>query len=456
MGAFHGALLLSEPRHGKFVTRVDTEDSRYFGWEHLLTRWLAEGAKKLEPARSTWGYRLEDDVLIDGRGRAVAVRAHAALAYYCASAFRRRTWSERSRLEEHGLRPLMPHEFASVLSRAGKFKNPLPELAVLGDDQALEFVGDWVKAQGDIALGRGYSWRGWRLQVDKGGLHCAYPTHGRVERRLVASFVDVWTCELERRVHRRESVLWARDAVYCLIRRAAPAIRLRFRDSPPSPRPVTHTSAPSRPPSYAGFSLFLRRWFAGEMKDGSARARGTYRLENDVLYRKGSPVSARVHGCGYYALESIRERWGLRSVFEAEGFVPLLGFELVALLAQTGAVPPGVAYESWRGDGTVLRLIKSWLQAPPVWEPASIRWRSRRLRFESGCIRLERSGKTERGFDDVASVERGEQGTRLVLHHGKARERAGSWLRDAFYRQAYALGVPVIRGTSTEGPDALP
>ena len=119
-------------------------------WTDLMTRWRAGIFRDILPARPSWGFAVQDDVLVRRRGTgwvAVAVPATAERPRYFLYdvAAYRRSLRDRLEIESLGCFPVLPVELVRILNAMGR-SDVAPKGVDAGDDEVLELVRCWLLA----------------------------------------------------------------------------------------------------------------------------------------------------------------------------------------------------------------------------------------------------------------------------------------------------------------------
>lgn len=201
---------------------------RYKNWTDLFLRWIL-GATDIFPARSSWQYRVEGDILIhktslrgggfreEGVGWPIGAPPNRMFAYLT-NQWRLRA-QDRVDLEAMGGIPILDAEMNHLLIQAGR-----RDLVAWVDDPldwvALKFLHAWVRARG--ALVDGINWRGGRLESAGGVLSLSRKPRGRIlKRSQVATFSPPGggTLGVVAQVCRSPLASWAKDALYCVVSR---------------------------------------------------------------------------------------------------------------------------------------------------------------------------------------------------------------------------------------------
>lgn len=205
---------------------------RYSSWEDLATKW-GRGIRDLSPSRSTWEYRVRNDILFRKRpqdvgengtpvGMASVSRGENGLRYFF---YRMSNWrmrmSDRAELSFYGGIPVMDVEMTEML----KGLDLMPR-AGYHEREALDFVRKWVEQKGRVANGERADWCGNIVQADEAKLLVGYMS----KSRSAAATVDVARFDHEQGVlflkgqaGRNQAVTWIRDALYSAIALASGA-----------------------------------------------------------------------------------------------------------------------------------------------------------------------------------------------------------------------------------------
>lgn len=193
---------------------------KYSGWVTLIKLW-SSGHNDILPSDPRWRYKVEGGFLIfEGKGPPLCVGIPVGTVpfrkfYYLISHWRASV-NARTRIEELGGIPVLEHELIPRAEEAGCRPNALRRTDTESDEEALQFVRDWVRSRGSLPVNaaKGIFWRRkYRLQAKEDGLYVGRNVRGRIKTTRVSRFDAELRLRVLGQVGHSECLNWVKDAI---------------------------------------------------------------------------------------------------------------------------------------------------------------------------------------------------------------------------------------------------